>query len=298
MEHRRSGPEVRARAVGGVLLAAAGVFALVVALAGLRADDPASADTPENPDAGESKHDFVNDTGQAASDLHIQFTVPVEKPIVTIKGGACPPPDILSDGDALVDIDWGDKCVEPDGLMIVSVIVFSKEEPHVLSVVWTNLGVPINPPTSTVTGTPPVLATAPSDSPTSTPEVPPTAEFPPTPFPDVPPVPTSTQVPGPLPTLTAVATLTGGPPSVTPTNTPPDTTPPPITTPTLGRGDVNCDHNVDSIDAALLLQFNAGLLPSLACADDADVNQNGVINSIDAAIVLQFVAGLVPSLPV
>ena len=85
---------------------------------------------------------------------------------------------------------------------------------------------------------------------------------------------------------------------MTPTNTPPDTTPPPITTPTLGRGDVNCDHNVDSIDAALLLQFNAGLLPSLACADDADVNQNGVINSIDAAIVLQFVAGLVPSLPV
>ena len=309
MENRRSGPGVRARAAAGALLAAAGVFALVGALAGLRADDSASADMPENPDAGESKHDFVNDTGQAASDLHIQFTVPVEKPIVTIKGGACPPPDILSDGDALVDIDWGDKCVEPDGLMIVSVIVFSKEEPHVLSVVWTNLGVPINPPTSTVTGTPPMLATAPSDSPTSTPEVPPTAEFPPTPFPDLPPVPTSTQVPGPLPTLTTVPATTVTPAvphtptatqtnTLTPTNTSPDTTPPPITTPILGRGDVNCDHSVDSIDAALLLQFNAGLLPSLACADDADVNQNGVINSIDAAIVLQFVAGLVPSLPV
>ena len=299
MEHRRSGPEVRARAVGGVLLAAAGVFALVVALAGLRADDPASADTPENPDAGESKHDFVNDTGQAASDLHIQFTVPVEKPIVTIKGGACPPPDILSDGDALVDIDWGDKCVEPDGLMIVSVIVFSKEEPHVLSVVWTNLGVPINPPTSTVTGTPPVLSTAPSDSPTSTPEVPPTAEFPPTPFPDLPPVPTSTQVPGPLPTLTTVPATTLTPavphtPTVTQTPSPTATLTGATPTPSLGgSGDVNCDENVDSIDAALILQFSAGLVGSLACQEDADVNGSGDIDSIDATIVLQFVAGLI-----
>ena len=302
MENRRSGPGVRARAAAGALLAAAGVFALVGALAGLRADDSASADMPENPDAGESKHDFVNDTGQAASDLHIQFTVPVEKPIVTIKGGACPPPDILSDGDALVDIDWGDKCVEPDGLMIVSVIVFSKEEPHVLSVVWTNLGVPINPPTSTVTGTPPVLSTAPSDSPTSTPEVPPTAEFPPTPFPDLPPVPTSTQVPGPLPTLTTVPATTVTPAAQhtpTATQTPSATLTGATPTPSLGgSGDVNCSGEVNAIDSALILQFSAGLVGSLACQEDGDVNGSGDINSIDAAIVLQFVAGLISNLPV
>ena len=61
-------------------------------------------------------------------------------------------------------------------------------------------------------------------------------------------------------------------------------------------GDVNCDESVNSIDAALVLQLNAGLLSSLACADNADVNADGSINSIDAALILQYTAGLVSSL--
>jgi hypothetical protein len=58
-------------------------------------------------------------------------------------------------------------------------------------------------------------------------------------------------------------------------------------------GDVNGDDVPNSIDAALVLQFGAGLLGSLRCADGADVNGDGEVTSIDAALILQFVAGLI-----
>jgi len=63
------------------------------------------------------------------------------------------------------------------------------------------------------------------------------------------------------------------------------------------NGDVNCDENVNSIDAALVLQLSAGLLSSLECADAADVNHDGSVNAIDAALILQHTAGLLPVLP-
>ena len=81
----------------------------------------------------------------------------------------------------------------------------------------------------------------------------------------------------PLPTATA-----------TPTATP---------TPPAEPGDVNCDGLVNSIDAALVLQFGADLLDALACLQAADVSGEGVVNAIDAALILQFVAGLLDSLP-
>ena len=62
-------------------------------------------------------------------------------------------------------------------------------------------------------------------------------------------------------------------------------------------GDVNCDGSVNAIDAALFLQFNAGLVGSLPCEDAADVNSDGDITSVDAALILQFTAGLISSLP-
>lgn len=77
--------------------------------------------------------------------------------------------------------------------------------------------------------------------------------------------------------------------------------PTPTATPILPTGlsgDVNCSGSVNSIDAALVLQFIAGLVSSLNCQADADVNENGDVNSIDAAILLQFIAGLIPTLPV
>ncbi len=61
-------------------------------------------------------------------------------------------------------------------------------------------------------------------------------------------------------------------------------------------GDVNCDGIVNSIDAALILQFVAGLVSSLPCAQNADVNHDGQVNSIDAAIILQYTAGLISHL--
>jgi hypothetical protein len=59
---------------------------------------------------------------------------------------------------------------------------------------------------------------------------------------------------------------------------------------------VNCDHVVNAIDAALILQFGAGLVDELSCEDAADVNGDGEINAVDAALVLQFVAGLIDEL--
>lgn len=61
------------------------------------------------------------------------------------------------------------------------------------------------------------------------------------------------------------------------------------------RGDVNGDGHANSIDAALTLQFSAGLLHTIS--PEADVNHDGNTNSIDAALILQFTAGLLACLP-
>ena len=58
-------------------------------------------------------------------------------------------------------------------------------------------------------------------------------------------------------------------------------------------GDVNCDAAVNSIDAALVLQFDARITDSLACPEFADMNASQDITSIDAALILQRVAGLI-----
>jgi hypothetical protein len=73
----------------------------------------------------------------------------------------------------------------------------------------------------------------------------------------------------------------------------------PMATPTPRRlmGDANCDGQVDSVDASLVLQYDAGLSHSLPCPDLADVNQDGQINSLDASLILQYNAGLLYRLP-
>jgi hypothetical protein len=73
----------------------------------------------------------------------------------------------------------------------------------------------------------------------------------------------------------------------------------PKPTPTPGglTGDVDCDDAVDAIDAALILQFAAGLISSLPCGQNADVNGDGNVDAIDAALILQYSAGLIPNLP-
>ena len=65
-------------------------------------------------------------------------------------------------------------------------------------------------------------------------------------------------------------------------------------TPASIVGDANCDGDITSIDAALILQFTAGILGDLPC--NADANGDGNTDAIDAALVLQFTAGLLESL--
>ncbi len=86
-------------------------------------------------------------------------------------------------------------------------------------------------------------------------------------------------------------------PSETETPVPTDT-PVPVPTPAPPglRGDVNGDGTINAIDAALVLQFGAGLLPALPSIDRGDVNGNGVVDAIDAALILQFSAGLLTTL--
>lgn len=63
-------------------------------------------------------------------------------------------------------------------------------------------------------------------------------------------------------------------------------------------GDVDCDGIVDSVDAALVLQYDAGIIDLLSCAENADVNEDGAADSSDAALILRFTAGLEGRLPV
>ncbi len=84
-----------------------------------------------------------------------------------------------------------------------------------------------------------------------------------------------------LPTATATPT-----PTSTPTVTP---------TPTGLIGAANKDGHVDPIDAALVLQYSAGLISTIN--PNADVNHDGQINSLDALLILQYVAGLLSHLP-
>lgn len=55
-------------------------------------------------------------------------------------------------------------------------------------------------------------------------------------------------------------------------------------------GDVNADGEINSIDAALVLKYSAGMadLP-----ENADVNYDSSVNSIDASLILKYSAGLI-----
>lgn len=138
------------------------------------------------------------------------------------------------------------------------------------------------------------IQVGPTATPTFTPPAPPTPA-PPTNTPVATPMPSSTAMATPTPTSMVAATAT---PTRTLTATPTRSATPVATTPGGVAGDVNCSGAADSIDAALVLQFDAALVHSLSCQQNGDVSGDGNINSLDAALILQYTAGLIDHLPV
>ncbi len=63
-------------------------------------------------------------------------------------------------------------------------------------------------------------------------------------------------------------------------------------------GDVNCNYAASAVDALLLLQVITGLRTGFSCAEGADVSEDGTTDAVDAALVLQFSAGMLERLPV
>lgn len=115
--------------------------------------------------------------------------------------------------------------------------------------------------------------------------------------------PTQTGAPGSTttPPITPLSTSTSTPTGMTtqqptPTQTPTRT---PTRTPTPGGlvGDVNCSGGVSAVDAALILQLDAGVVASLPCQQNGRANGDGVVNTVDALLVLQYIVGIIDSLP-
>ncbi len=62
-------------------------------------------------------------------------------------------------------------------------------------------------------------------------------------------------------------------------------------------GDGTCSNTFDAIDATLVLQLHARLIPPSPCPRDSDVNGDGRTDSRDALLLVQFNAGLIATLP-
>jgi hypothetical protein len=123
----------------------------------------------------------------------------------------------------------------------------------------------------------------------------PTLPMPPSPEPTVTetPIPTLPVPPSPIPSVSATPVAPNDTDTPVPTST---DTPGPTPVPPGLLGDVNGDGAINPIDAALVLQFGAGLLPELPSFERGDVNQDDTVTAIDAALILQFVAGLLSTL--
>lgn len=65
----------------------------------------------------------------------------------------------------------------------------------------------------------------------------------------------------------------------------------------LPPGDANCNGIANALDATLILQYTARLMPMLPCQAIANTNADGVVNAIDALLVLQHGADILPLPP-
>jgi hypothetical protein len=99
---------------------------------------------------------------------------------------------------------------------------------------------------------------------------------------------------------TPTATPTGQPQpfTPTPTRTPTGGMTPIVPTPTRppsGDGDCNHDGSTNAVDALLVLQYTAGLIPHPGGC--GNVNGDGVVNAIDANLIFQYIADFIDRLP-
>ena len=112
----------------------------------------------------------------------------------------------------------------------------------------------------------------------------------PTPVTTPTPSPTLTPTPKPADTPTPTATET---PAPTATATP-SATPSPTVSPTAAAtacGDVDCDYDVDSVDALGVLRFVAQISEP-ECIDKGYTNCDGFITAVDALYILRYVAAI------
>ena len=100
----------------------------------------------------------------------------------------------------------------------------------------------------------------------------------PSPTPTVPPSQTPTPVETPTPTPTATPTST---PATTPTTSPG----------AVACGDVDCDYDVDAVDALWVLRYVAQN-GEAACMDKGYTNCDQFISAVDALYLLRYVAAL------
>jgi uncharacterized protein YkwD len=59
------------------------------------------------------------------------------------------------------------------------------------------------------------------------------------------------------------------------------------TDPRRAGGDVDCDDDIDTIDAGLVLQRAAGYIISLRCETEADLDNSASVTAMDALLLLQ-----------
>jgi len=63
------------------------------------------------------------------------------------------------------------------------------------------------------------------------------------------------------------------------------------------NGDANCDRTTNSLDALVILQYVAALIPDVPCPFQAYVDREPGLGASDALAILQAEAGLIPGLP-
>jgi hypothetical protein len=237
---------------------------------------------------------ICNDTGQAASDLHVLIGRPaVNLDAISDNAPGCPEPDYTYGSPyppayMSVDIDWGEPCVDAGEFVYVGFVADCMTPtpgcsvPHVACFYWTLAGQPL--PSESPAVNPQLCASPPvTPSPTPTPAMP----TPPCPAGPAPPGGTCPPCPGWKGAAGQPIILSTCPPTVQ-----------------VMWGDLDCNESIVSVDALKTLRHAASLsvqyeVPCLNAGRVmtktliwGDTNCDGKIDSVDALQLLRHKTGL------